>query len=99
MLAEPLREPDRAADVLSMLSADDGVGVQRVAVAVEPGDGDAGALKNSKVVVASGVAHQGCSGGPSDEGLAQTATGSAHSDDRGLLAGTPGRLVEFASPS
>ena len=39
------------------------------------------------------------SGGPSDEGLARTATGSAHSDDRGLVAGTAGRLVELVSPA
>ena len=35
------------------------------------------------------------SGGPSDEGLAQTATGSAHSDDGGFVVGTAGRLVKF----
>ena len=31
----------------------------------------------------------------SDGGLARTATSSAHSDDRGVLADTAGRLVEF----
>jgi hypothetical protein len=51
VLAEPVGQPDAAPDVVRVLAADDGVGVQRVAVAVEPGDLDTGALEQPEEVV------------------------------------------------
>ncbi len=58
VLSQPLRQPDGAADVLGMLLADFTLGVQRVAVAVQAGDRDAGALENREVVVAGRIALQ-----------------------------------------
>ena len=58
MLAEPVRQPDGAADVLGVLVADHGGRVQRVAVAVQAGDRHAGALEDPEVVVPGGVAGQ-----------------------------------------
>lgn len=58
MLSKAAGQPDRAADVLGVFSSDVGVGVQRVAVAVQACDGDAGALEDSEVVVARGVADE-----------------------------------------
>jgi len=58
VLAEPVGQPDRPADVLGVLVADGLVGMQRVSVAVQPGDGHPGALEDAQVVVPGGVAEQ-----------------------------------------
>ena len=58
VLAQPVRQPDAAPYVLSVLGADRGVGVERVAVAVQAGDADAGALEQSEEVVPGGIGGQ-----------------------------------------
>ena len=55
VLAEPVRQPDAAADVVGVGVPDDPVRVQRVAVAVQAGDLHAGALEQAEVVVPRGV--------------------------------------------
>ncbi len=58
VLAEPVGQPDRAADVLGVFVTDRAVGVQRVPVAVQAGDGHPGALEHAEVVIPSRVAGQ-----------------------------------------
>ncbi|KNC23899.1 hypothetical protein FF38_07167, partial [Lucilia cuprina] len=58
VLAEAFGEPDGAAEVVRVLLADRGGGMQRVAVRVEAGDVDTGALEDAEVVVAGGVADE-----------------------------------------
>ena len=73
VLSQPLRQPDGAADVLGVLLADLTLGVQRVAVAVQAGDRDAGALEDREVVVAGRVAFQDLVDGGDVDGRQESA--------------------------
>jgi hypothetical protein len=50
VLAQALSQPDRTANVLGLLLADDPVGVERVPVGVEAGDGHARPLEDAEEV-------------------------------------------------
>ena len=55
MLAQAIGEPDAASHIFGVLRTDHGIGVQRVAVAVQAGDLHTRALELSEEVISRGV--------------------------------------------